>query len=93
MYEADTILLRIFQTKPSHNHDVTQVGRELRTILIQPPPRNGANAKCRAGCFVQTGLGNLQGWRFHHTSGQPLPLLCPHSDKLFPYTQSKPSLF
>lgn len=35
--------------------------------------------------FVQSALGNLQGWRSHSTSGQPAPLVdCPHGEKVFP---------
>lgn len=36
--------------------------------------------------FSHLGLENLQGWRSHSISGQPVPMLdCPHGEKDFPY--------
>lgn len=42
----------------------------------------------------QAGLESLQRRRWPKISGQPAALLgCPHREKVFPYTQSKPFLF
>ena len=36
--------------------------------------------------FIQAGLGNLQNWKLHNLSQQPVHLLgCPHGEKMSPY--------
>ena len=43
---------------------------------------------------IQPDAGYLQGWGFHHLSGQPVPLPHhPYYEKLLPYIQSKSPLF
>jgi len=46
-----------------------------------------------AQSLVQPGLECLQGWGFHHSSGQPVIVPHnPHCKRLLPYTQDLPSL-
>lgn len=44
--------------------------------------------------FIKSGTGNLQGWRWQNSSGQPVPMMdSPHGEKVFPYNQSETLLF
>lgn len=44
--------------------------------------------------LIKSGTGNLQGWRWQNSSGQPAPMMdsC-HGEKVFPYNQSETLLF
>lgn len=47
-----------------------------------------------AQCFTQTGIENLQKWRWSTLPGQQVPMPdCPRGGKVPPYIQSDPLLF
>jgi len=66
------------------------MGRDLRKPPVQPPALSRIICEIRSGLYP--GLENLQGWRLHSLSGQPL-LDRPGGEKVSPYTQSEPLLF
>lgn len=44
--------------------------------------------------FIQLGLKNVQGWRWHNVSEQPVLVLdCPYDEDVFPYIQRESLLF
>ena len=60
-------------------------GLQFNLLLRAGPAMRSAWA---AHAFIQVCLENLQGWRLHNLSEQPLPD-CPHGEKDLPHTQSE----
>lgn len=65
----------------SQNHRISQVGRYLRKVLVQPSAQSRVNYEVKPGCsgLFLVDLENLQERRQHNLFGQPVAMPdCPN---------------
>lgn len=62
----------------SQNYKINQAGRDLSNSLVQIPAQSRVSCELSWGFseFISVILENLQGWKLHSLSGQPVTLCC-----------------
>jgi len=68
--------------------------RDLGRAFCPSPLLKQGQLQPIAQDHLQVAFGYLQGWRLHHLSGQPMPVLShPHFEEVFPGALMEPAVF
>lgn len=87
-------LLFVLRPAPSQNHKLVEVGRGLSRSPGSTPLLKQGHQKPVPQDHVQVAFEYLQGWRLHHLTRQPMPVLShPQYKKVFPDLQAELDVF